>query len=83
MIENNEINTIIFLSIIISSITYFGIIFIYKKIPWIIGECIYNKKSSVFHGKILRGFGIIYPVSIIPILFLVIKLLRFLIISFF
>ena len=48
-------------------ISFLGIHLISKKIPWIIGTSSYNEKSTIFHEKMLRGLGIIYPVSIIPI----------------
>ena len=39
---------------------------LYKIKFWLIGECEFNEKSSTFHKKMLKGLGIIYPVSIIP-----------------
>ena len=73
----NEIQISVFLSIIVSSITFFGIKLIYKQMPWIISECSYNEKSSVFHQKMLRGLGVIYPISILPILFFENQLINF------
>ena len=66
---NNEVQISVILSIIVSSITFFGIKLIHKQIPWIVSECSFNEKSSVFHKKMLRGLGIIYPISILPIVF--------------
>ena len=70
---NNEVQISVILSIIVSSITFFGIKLIHKQLSWIVGECSFNEKSSVFHKKMLRGLGIIYPVSILPIFFLKIR----------
>ena len=33
---------------------------------WLVGKCEYNAKSSVFHPQMLKGLGIIYPISILP-----------------
>ena len=52
-----------------TSITFFGIKLINEEFPWIVSECSFNEKSSVFHKKMLRGLGIIYPISILPIVF--------------
>ena len=61
-------------------ISFLGIHLISKKMPWIIGTCSYNEKSTIFHEKMLRGLGVIYPVAIIPIFFLIKILLKLLII---
>ena len=67
-----------FLSIVVSSITFFEYkAYIYKQMPWIISEYSYNEKSSVFHQKMLRGLGVIYPISILPILFFENQLINF------
>ena len=66
---NNEIELSIVISFIVTSITFFGIKLINEKFPWIVSECSFNEKSSVFHKKMLRGLGIIYPISILPIVF--------------
>ena len=73
----HELQISIFLSIIFFSITYFGIKIIYKKFSSLVGECSYNEKSSLYHEKLLRGLGIIYPISIIPILFFDNQLINF------
>ena len=62
-------HTYISTCITILLISFLGIHLISKKMPWIIGTCSYNEKSTIFHEKMLRGLGVIYPVSIIPIFF--------------
>ena len=47
-------------------ITFSGIKILQNKMSWLIGECDFNKKSSIYHEKMLKGLGIIYPVSIVP-----------------
>ena len=54
------------LSFVVMLITFCGIKIIQNKMFWLIGECEFNEKSSIFHKKMLKGLGIIYPVSIIP-----------------
>ena len=65
----NSFSLFIVICIFIMLISLFGIKFIQYKISWMVGECDFNEKSSVYHQKMLKGLGIVYPFAIIPILF--------------
>ena len=67
----------IFICIAISILSFLGIQFLYKITPWMIGECSFNEKSSIFHDRMLRGLGIIYPISITTIFFLNYNIIQF------
>ena len=75
MIDKNLLY--IFICIAILTLSFLGIQLLYKKTPWIIGECSFNEKSSIFHERMLRGLGIIYPISITPIFFLNYNIIQF------
>ncbi|MAJ15072.1 MAG: hypothetical protein CMN44_08970 [SAR116 cluster bacterium] len=65
----NSFSLSITICIFIMLISLFCIKLIQYKISWIVGECEFNEKSSVYHQKMLKGLGIVYPLAIIPILF--------------
>ncbi len=50
-------------------ITFCGMKLIELKMSWLVGNCKYNEKSSIFHPQMLKGLGIIYPISILPFYF--------------
>ena len=77
MISFSQINISTCMTILL--ISFLGIHLISKDAMdyW---HMLYNEKSTIFHEKMLRGLGVIYPVAIIPIFFLIKILLKLLII---
>ena len=59
-------STQILTCISIMLIAFCGLKIIELKISWLVGKCKYNAKSSIFHTQMLKGLGIIYPISILP-----------------
>lgn len=67
--ENIEIdNFYLLVNLIVCLFMYLGIRLSYKY-QYIFGKCVSNEKTSIPHGDMIRGFGILYLISIVAIIF--------------
>ena len=66
----HDVILISLLLILSTVITSMFLINVAVKFPYLFGECKANQKTSMYHEKMIRGLGILFPLSLMPVFFI-------------